>query len=388
MRPLRIGLVIDRLDPSRGGAEAYLVGLARFLVDRGHAVHHLVVETGPGVSVGEVHRIDLPTRWRTFRDLAFDRASARLAADLGLDVTLGVRHTPSTRVFQPHGGVYSCAARAQSRSAGSRRGVHALARMLNPKHRVLLHLETRQRRRRHQVTFVALSERVRSDMTEAYRLSGLAPPALIYNGVDAGRFHPEAAGTDRATIRERHGIDPGGFCVLFVGHNFRLKGLGHLIPAVAGLDDRTVSVLVVGRGRDGPYRKLADSCGLTATRLRFAGATETPERYYRAADVLAHPTYYDPCSSVCLEALASGLPVITTRMNGVNELIGLEGGGRVIERPGDVDALRATIQEIREDDSYRERLAGEARRLAEAHPEHRAFAAMEAVLLEAAERRR
>jgi len=94
MRPLRIGLVIDRLDPSRGGAEAYLVGLARFLVDRGHAVHHLVVEHGPGVSAGDLHRIALPTRLRTVRDLAFDRASARHAENLGLDVTLGVRHTP------------------------------------------------------------------------------------------------------------------------------------------------------------------------------------------------------------------------------------------------------------------------------------------------------
>ena len=68
MRLVRIGLVIDRLDPARGGAEAYLLGLARFLVSRGHEVHHLAQRFGSGVDAGARHPVSLPFLPRALRD--------------------------------------------------------------------------------------------------------------------------------------------------------------------------------------------------------------------------------------------------------------------------------------------------------------------------------
>ncbi|MBN2492727.1 MAG: glycosyltransferase family 4 protein [Planctomycetes bacterium] len=383
----RIGLVIDRLDPLKGGAEAYLVRLARFLAGRGHEPHFLACHFAPGVDGGQTHAVRLPPLPRALRDIAFDRGAARLAVRLGLDVTLGVRHTPSTAVFQPHGGVYSCAARAQSRSAGWRRPLHAQVRALNPKHLALLHLEALQRRRGGRVRHVALSERVRADMCRVYRLDEADAPVLLYNGVDCRRFAPDPGGDDRARIRARHGIDPAAFVVLFMAHNFRLKGLGHLIAAAAGLQrrpDPRLRVLVVGRGRTAGYVRRARALGLGQTFV-FAGDTAAPEGYYRAADVLAHPTYYDPCSSVCLEALACGLPVVTTAANGVGELIAAAGGGVVLADAADEGGLRAALAGLRRDPGRRARLAAEARRLAEAHPEDRAFAGLESVLAAAAQ---
>jgi UDP-glucose:(heptosyl)LPS alpha-1,3-glucosyltransferase len=383
----RIGLVIDRLDPAKGGAEAYLVRLAGFLAGRGHEPHFVALRFGPGIDVGATHEVRLPS-WlpRALRDIAFDRAASRLAESLRLDVTLGIRHTPSTRVFQPHGGVYSCAARAQSRSAGWRRPLHALARALNPKHLELLHLEAEQRRRGGRVRLVALSERVREDMRRAYALGEADAPVLLYNGVDCRHFSPEPRGAARERVRAKHGIEPGAFLVLFMAHNFRLKGLGHLVAAVAGLEPRPetpLRVLVVGRGRSRPWARRAGSLGLGSTFV-FAGPTDTPEAYYRAADMLAHPTYYDPCSSVCLEALACGLPVVTTAANGVGELIRNEGGGLVLVDARDEHGLRQALADMRDDPARRGRLAAEARRLAEAHPEEAAFAGLESVLVAAA----
>ena len=383
MCSLRIGLVIDRLDPEKGGAEAYLLGLARYLVGQGHAVHHLARHFGPGVDAGSMQPVPVPPLPRALRDVAFDRAAARLSTRLGLEVTLGVRHTPSTHVFQPHGGVYSRAAAAQSCSAGRSRWLHGLGRWGNPKHHGLMYLE-RVQRRQESVAYVALSGRVRADMVQAYGLEGGEEPEVIFNGVDPERFRPEAGHEDRARIRRTHNIEDEAFLVLFVAHNFRLKGLGPLLESLAGLD--RARLLVVGRGRAGIYRGLARSLGLE-NRVRFADSTRCPEPYYRAADVLAHPTWYDPCSIVCLEALASGLPVITTRANGVGELIEAEGGGRVLEEATDVAGLREVLIMLMEDATLRQRLAVEARRLGESHPEDKAFAAMERVLVSAARNR-
>ena len=386
MGSYRIGLVIDRLGPARGGAEGYLLGLARFLGRRGHEVHFLAQHFDPGVDTGVLHTVAASSLPRGFRELAFDRAAARHAAQLGLDVTLGVRHTPSTHVFQPHGGVYSRAVQAQSRSAGRFGPVHALARAWLPKHRVLLHLESLQRRARDRVALVALSRKVQADMVEVYGLGAHPEPTLLYNGVDTDRFRPDPVGRDRARIRAVNQLEEDAFVVLFMAHNFRLKGLRHVLDALAIRKAPGTRLLVVGRGRVEPVQRRARQLGLEGT-VRFVRETDQPEHYYRAADVLAHPTYYDPCSCVCLEALASGLPVITTRANGVGELMAGAGGGVVLADAADAAGLGEALQRFREDHAFWRMHAEAARRLAEAHPENQAFAGLEAVLVEAAKRR-
>lgn len=376
---LRIGLVIDRLDPGRGGAESYLIGLSRFLGARGHDVHLLAQRFGPLPDrVGTPVRVPGASRPRPWRDLSFDRLAARAARAHRIDVTLGVRHTPSTDVFQPHGGVYSRAAAAQSRSSGQAR--HRLGRALSPKHRALLRLEAAQARR-DGVTYVALSERVRADMVDAYRLSEADAPTLLYNGVDLERFRPRPA--RRADARRAHGLSDDDVCVLFVAHNFRLKGLQHLIAAVARVSSSRLRVLVVGRGDPAPFAALASHHGV-GERVAFVGAVDDPLALFAAADVLAHPTYYDPCSCVCLEALACGVPVVTTARNGVGERIAAYGGGVVIDDAPDESALASALARLADDDAHRRALGEAARALAERHDEREAFAAMEAVLVETA----
>ena len=92
-----------------------------------------------------------------------------------------------------------------------------------------------------------------------------------------------------------------------------------------------------------------------------------PERAYSAADAFVLPTIYEPFSNACLEALASGLPVITTQANGASEIF--TGGLRdlVVDEPGDEAALASRIASLREHD-FREALGREARRAAEQRP--------------------
>lgn len=189
---------------------------------------------------------------------------------------------------------------------------------------------------------VAISEMVKRDVVDYY---GIPEDRIVvvYNGVDTEHFHPRNR-SYRKEIRERYGLRSEDFVLLFVSHNFRLKGLRYLIQALALIQRKrqNVKLLVIGRDRAGPYRRLARKMGCENDVL-FAGGINDLERYYSSADMLVHPTFYDACSLVVLEALASGLPVITTRYNGAGWIISEGKEGFVLDDPRNVKALAEKI---------------------------------------------
>ena len=106
------------------------------------------------------------------------------------------------------------------------------------------------------------------------------------------------------------------------------------IDAVEGCKDLKVRLLVVGRGNQRQYK---------STRAQFLGEMVDLPALYAAADIFLLPTIYDPFSNACLEALASGLPVITTRANGFSEIIETGKHGSIIDRPDDAEELREAL---------------------------------------------
>ncbi|MGA2192412.1 MAG: glycosyltransferase family 4 protein [Nitrospirota bacterium] len=170
--------------------------------------------------------------------------------------------------------------------------------------------------------------------------------SVAYNGVDHERFNPEAASSSRAEIRARFGLldEP---VALFMGAGFRRKGLVTLIKALPLVKtmDREINrlkVLVAGSDAPGPYMRLAGRLGVS-DRLIFTGHTASPDKFYGAADIFVLPTKYDPFSNSALEAMACGLPVITTAANGVSEIIEDGVNGFVLDNPEDFAGLAATL---------------------------------------------
>ena len=133
--------------------------------------------------------------------------------------------------------------------------------------------------------------------------------------------------------------------ILFSGNNFGPKGLGTLIKALSLLKEELADLclLVLGRGRKGPFQRLAQKLRI-AQRVVFAGFAKEPERFYGASDLFVLPTKYDPFANVCLEALASGLPVITTTANGASEIIENGKYGFILEDVQDFKALAGLIR--------------------------------------------
>ena len=109
--------------------------------------------------------------------------------------------------------------------------------------------------------------------------------------------------------------------------------------------------MVVGKSSTAGFEKLAQRLGV-ADRVHFAGYCSDMRDAYFAADFLVHPTFYDPCSNVVLEAMACGLPVITTRYNGVSEMLrptgerGVCAEGLVLDDPHDHARLAWALEQM------------------------------------------
>ena len=106
---------------------------------------------------------------------------------------------------------------------------------------------------------------------------------------------------------------------------------------------KAVAVAVVGGKRTAAYDRAAKRLGV-ADAVRFVGPVDDPTPYYAAADVYVQPTFYDPCSLVALEALACGLPVVTTRFNGAGELMTPGVHGEILADPADPVPLAAAMR--------------------------------------------
>jgi UDP-glucose:(heptosyl)LPS alpha-1,3-glucosyltransferase len=132
---------------------------------------------------------------------------------------------------------------------------------------------------------------------------------------------------------------------LLIAHRPRLKGLETVLRAMALPKVKDLApafhLLVVGREVDRPLRRLAAQLGV-ADRVHWHGLVPDPRPLYAAADVLVQPSWHDPCSLTCLEAMAMSLPVVTTVLNGVAELMSgatSQRGGIPIEAPGEPDLV-------------------------------------------------
>lgn len=200
---------------------------------------------------------------------------------------------------------------------------------------------------------IAVSDVVRRDIERFYGRT--APSAVIHHGVDLDQFNPDVRARHRSDVRGDLGLDTGTLALLFVG-DLR-KGARVLIDAAA--DVPTAEVLLVSRSDPSPWLQHARSLGL-GSRVRAVRPTDRIERYYAASDVFVLPTPYDAFGMVVTEAMACGMPVVTTRNAGASEVIEHGTTGFVLEDAADAAGLAATLRVLAGDADLRARVGSAA----------------------------
>ncbi|MCL2645752.1 MAG: glycosyltransferase family 4 protein [Phycisphaerales bacterium] len=388
---MKITLIIEHFDPSRGGAERFTVWLVGELVKRGHDVQVVCHDVAPHInryrqatqrashdarrSTAAVHlnEEDLIMQGVQIHKLKglrlntgigfrlFARKAARFLKQHPSDLSHSMTIACMGDIYQPYAGVY---AEIQLQAIASRRSAAA-----GHFKRVMLQFSSKQR------TLLAMERNAVRSHPPPYRILCLCPMISKHfhkhygqdrkSGllVDLPGPFPQPLGVadpvkvqeDRDWFRGNYGLEPDDRVAVFVGHDFRRKGLRYAIEAVA----RTSrgggwKLLVVGLGKAREYVELANSLGIgddgggggTKRRILFVGPTREMDKVYAAADALILPTFYDPFARVVLEALSHGMPVISTEYLGASDLVKDHHAGTIVGNPREVDQMAGALEAL------------------------------------------
>jgi UDP-glucose:(heptosyl)LPS alpha-1,3-glucosyltransferase len=388
---VKIALIIEHFDPARGGAENYTFWLAEQLALRGHEVHAVCHDSarkrhqyqaahqgashdvqrsanagrspevpGPrGVSVHRLPAIKLSTGigFRQF-GIAAKNWCSRNKPDVAHSMTVA---WPGD-LYHPHAGVY---ARIQQQSIASRESAPSanfkrLMLQLSGKQRTLLTMERRSAQAmadQRPWKILCISPAMREDFRSIYGTSD-GKMTLLENPIMTPPPSEQQIVKDRQWFRELYALAPDDRVAVFVGHDFRRKGLSWAIRTVAQC--RTPwKLLVVGLGKVKDHIALARELGVT-DRVKFIGPTRETNAVYSAADALLLPTFYDSFGLVALEALAFGLPVISTRFLGCSAYIESHKLGTIVDSPHQCAAMAAALDAVEKQFPDRMELAGRA----------------------------
>ncbi len=378
---MKFATAIRNFSRRKGGAERYLVDLCARMAQEGHKVHVYAEHWEEEVQGVTLHRVKTVPFPKSLRLLSFAIKAAREMKIANYDVTLGVGNTLEADVLQPHGGVHWAWfwRSLQAYENPFLWLVKFLGRVLSPKQWVQGYIESVPYKKGTYKTIVAISDMVKEDLIKWYKIPE-DRIVVIYNGVNIERFHPRNR-QFKGEIRKRHEIGEE-FVILFVSNNFRMKGLGYLIQALSKMKEEGSSpfkLLILGRDHPQPFLRLAAKLGLSKDVI-LAGVTNEPERYYGAADLLVHPTFYDACSLTVLEALASGLPVITTSSNGANGIMTQGKEGFILPDPTDSRTLAERISFLLNNDERRAEASLAARELAERYSNEKNWEEMKGII--------
>ncbi len=349
---MRIALVVERFEAAGGGVEAVAWEAAHGLARAGDEVH-VFARTAQAAEPGGpvVHRLAVPAAWQPVRVLAFSRAAARAAPRADFDVVQSFSRTRHQDIYRAGGG---CHAAYMERAYGPLR---ARWRRLVPRHAVLLHVEGRVLRDPSQLV-LCNSEMVRDEIVARYGVPE-ARLAVIVNGVDLERYHPRRREDEGIRMRAALGADHEPVWLL-VGSGFHRKGVDTALRALALARGRH-ALWIAGGDDPAPWRALAARLGVV-DHVHFLGRRDDLPAVYAAADALVLPTRYDAFANACLEAAASGLPVLTSGANGAARWLGAS--ALTVEDPEDAEGFAAGLDALA-DPARRRSLGASARRRAE-----------------------
>jgi UDP-glucose:(heptosyl)LPS alpha-1,3-glucosyltransferase len=304
---MNIALVQPKFDRS-GGAERYGLETAAGLSQRGHAIHFFARRRVRPHFTAKCHRVLVLPLGRALKTWSFARSAAWEVRRCmtPLDIVYGLGKTYCQSVHRTGGGVHGAYLERRGRIRPT----------LND--RIILGIEKRLFTARGLQAVICPSAWVAREVAR-FHPQAASRLTIVPNGVDTQAFSPAGRTADRRRLHAKLSIPEHDHVILFVANNFYLKGLDHAIALLPSLPRAHLVVL----GEDDPrlFDRQAWQCGVRQ-RVHFLGRSEQMAPLYRGAELLFHPTRYDPFANVCLEAMACGTPIVTSDRNGAGDLLG------------------------------------------------------------------
>jgi UDP-glucose:(heptosyl)LPS alpha-1,3-glucosyltransferase len=338
---VHVGLLTRRFDRSGGGTERDLVITADWLERAGHRVTIFAAEVRGDRDQKNVRVVMMPPIGRALKLWRFAHLGPAMARREGADVVVSFARTIGADVMRSGGGAHASYLEAARKWQGI---LGASTMRLSPYHRMQMLIERQAFTSPRLRLTITVAEVVRRDLIDRF---GLRPDKVVtlYNGVDSARFHPEAAPDERARIRRELQVPDSAPMVIFVGNGFARKGLGFMLEAWPRLKSGAY-LIVAGSDRARTSFENRARALKVAGRVRFLGARSDVAELFRAADLLALPSMFEPFGNVVLEAMASGLKVVVSRQSGVAELLPDELKRFAIRDPSEPSEIARCIDEI------------------------------------------
>lgn len=335
---MKIALAHKRLDLG-GGTERDFYRTAEGLRDLGHEVHLFCGEFRvPPPKETHAHRVPYLHFGRTAQLLSFAFLGPKAILPHRCDVLVSFGRMVSQDVLRSGGGSHRVFLEKMKQGEGALRRIWHRVSLY---HRSVLAVEKLQFRPQSYRRVLAVSQEVKREIMRTYMVPA-EKIAVVYNGVDPERFHPHNRERSRARIKAQWGIPSEAPLVLFVGSGFQRKGLNRLLKVWGSPLLQGIHLLVVGEDVHWDrYRSWAVSQG--QGRVVLAGRQDNIEDYYGAADILALPAFQEAFGNVILEALASGVPVLTTMAVGAAELLAGQLREGILVNPDDPRELQDKI---------------------------------------------
>jgi len=374
---MKIGLANKQLD-LRGETERDFFLTAEGLRDLGHEVHLFCGEFRVPPPAGtQAHKVPFIHLGRTAQLLSFANLGPIVIRRYNCDVVLSFGRMISQDILRSGDGSHRVYLEKMRPGEGALR---RLWHRVSLYHQSVLGLETLQFQPNAYKQILAVSKEVKREIFHTYGVPE-DKIVVIYNGVDLNQFHPRNREQVREKIKQKWGIPPEAPLVLFVGSGFLRKGLDRLIRGWGAASLSTVYLLVVGDDLHwNRYLHRAKTQG--QGRIVLTGRQSNIADYFAAADILALPALQEAFGDVIMEALASGVPVITTPIVGAAEQLKGRLKEGILSNADDSREMEEKILWMLDRDRWPS-LSTEARKIAENFTWKNHFQELETYLMEA-----
>jgi UDP-glucose:(heptosyl)LPS alpha-1,3-glucosyltransferase len=330
---------------NHGGLEKYASRIAKAFIERGSRV--TILTTGKAIRHSEIPVIATKTiPWPAFARMEqFDWFVRNWLKKNKADLVFGMDRNRHQTHIRAGNGVHAAYLESRILTEGK---LKALFCEMNPLHRKILELEKAAFENPALQKLFTNSHMVRNQVLEHYAVDP-AKIQVIHNGVEWKEMETDFSAWERGKEEgiSKFFLDRKHFQFLFIGNGYLRKGLDKLLFALAQLKNESFHLSVIGKdNKMDLYRAKAVQLGLK-DRVHFFGPSQEIRLFYQLADCLVIPSFYDPFANVTVEALAMGLFVLSSKLNGGHEIL-TPTNGAVIEDlmspDAMVEALRIAIR--------------------------------------------